>query len=145
MLDIKKIENEFEVVKSSLNNRNFDTSILSEILELNKSRKHLTTASESKKAEINKISREIGELKKNKQDATTLMNQVLSLKAEMESEAKELDLVQVKQTNLLLNIPNLPDSSVPVGKTEDENKEIRHVKDDRKDELKEYLNQFKKK
>jgi seryl-tRNA synthetase len=125
MLDIKKIENEFEVVKSSLNNRNFDTSILSEILELNKSRKHLTTASESKKAEINKISREIGELKKNKQDATTLMNQVLSLKAEMESEAKELDLVQLKQTNLLLNIPNLPDSSVPVGKTEDENKEIK--------------------
>ena len=125
MLDIKKIENEFEVVKSSLNNRNFDTSILSEILELNKSRKHLTTASESKKAEINKISREIGELKKNKQDATTLMNQVLSLKAEMESEAKELDLVQVKQTNLLLNIPNLQDSSVPVGKTEDENKEIK--------------------
>ena len=125
MLDIKKIENEFEVVKSSLNNRNFDTSILSEILELNKSRKHLTTASESKKAEINKISREIGELKKNKQDATTLMNQVLSLKAEMESEAKKLDLVQLKQTNLLLNIPNLPDSSVPVGKTEDENKEIK--------------------
>jgi seryl-tRNA synthetase len=125
MLDIKKIENEFEVVKSSLNKRNFDTSILSEILELNKSRKHLTTASESKKAEINKISREIGELKKNKQDATTLMNQVLSLKAEMESEAKELDLVQLKQTNLLLNIPNLPDSSVPVGKTEDENKEIK--------------------
>jgi seryl-tRNA synthetase len=125
MLDIKKIENEFEVVKSSLNNRNFDTSILIEILELNKSRKHLTTSSESKKAEINKISREIGELKKNKQDATSLMNQVISLKSEMESEAKELDLVQVKQTNLLLNIPNLPDSSVPVGKTEDENLEIK--------------------
>jgi seryl-tRNA synthetase len=51
------------------------------------------------------------------------MNQVASLKNEMEKEAKELDDVQLKQTNILLNIPNLPDSSVPVGKTEEENVE----------------------
>ena len=123
MLDIKKIENDFESIKTSLGNRNFDTSLLTEILELNKQRKMLTTASETKKAEINKLSREIGELKKNKQDAASLMNQVASLKTEMEKEAKELEEVQLKQTNILLNIPNLPDSSVPVGKTEEENVE----------------------
>jgi seryl-tRNA synthetase len=123
MLDIKKIENDFESIKTSLGNRNFDTSLLTEILELNKQRKMLTTASETKKAEINKLSREIGELKKNKQDAATLMNQVASLKTEMEKEAKELEEVQLKQTNILLNVPNLPDSSVPVGKTEEENVE----------------------
>ena len=123
MLDVKKIESDFESIKTSLGNRNFDTSLLTEILELNKQRKMLTTASETKKAEINKLSREIGELKKNKQDAASLMNQVASLKNEMEKEAKELDDVQLKQTNLLLNIPNLPDSSVPVGKTEEENVE----------------------
>jgi seryl-tRNA synthetase len=123
MLDIKKIENDFESIKTSLGNRNFDTSLLTEILELNKQRKMLTTASETKKAEINKLSREIGELKKNKQDAASLMNQVASLKTEMEKEAKELEEVQLKQTNILLNVPNLPDSSVPVGKTEEENVE----------------------
>jgi len=101
MLDIKKIENDFEAVKNSLSNRNFDTLLLSEILELNKKRKTLTTASETKKAEINKLSREIGELKKNKQDAAGPMGQVASLKAEMEKEATELEEVQLNQTNLL--------------------------------------------
>ena len=125
MLDIKKIENDFEAIKTSLGNRNFDTTILSEILELNKQRKNLITSSESQKAELNKLSREIGELKKNKLDATELMNQVASLKATMEKEATELDEVQLKQTNILLNIPNLPDSTVPVGKSEEENVEAK--------------------
>ena len=125
MLDIKKIENDFETVKNSLKNRNFDTSLLTEIVELNKQRKILTTASETKKAEINKLSRDIGELKKNKLDAAIPMGQVAQLKSEMERESKELDEVQFKQNNILLNIPNLPDSSVPVGKSEEENVEVK--------------------
>lgn len=125
MLDIKKIETDFEAVKKNLSNRNFDVSVLDEIVNLNKQRKHLTTSSENKKAEINKLSREIGELKKNKQDAAGPMGQVANLKAEMEKEAKELDVVQAKQTELLLGIPNPPDASVPVGKSEEENVEVK--------------------
>jgi seryl-tRNA synthetase len=124
MLDIKKIESEYDVVKKKLSNRNFDTSLLDQIVELNKQRKILTTASETKKAEINKLSREIGELKKNKQNADAPMAQVATLKADMEKEAKELDEVQAKQTAILLSIPNLPDDSVPVGKDEEENVEV---------------------
>lgn len=123
MLDIKKIESDFESMKVSLGNRNVDPSVLTEILDLNKKRKNLTTAAETKKADINKLSRDIGELKKNKQDAYELMSQVANLKVEMDKDAKELDEVQLKQTNLLLNIPNVPDASVPVGKSEDDNKE----------------------
>ena len=123
MLDIKKIEEQTEVVKKNLGSRKFDISILDEILELNKKRKTLTTSSETQKAEINKLSKDIGELKKNKQDATELMSKVTSLKAQMEGDAKELDLIQEKQKNLLLGIPNLLDSSVPVGKDEDDNVE----------------------
>ena len=125
MLDIKRLENDFEAVKKNLSNRNFDTSVLNQILELNKQRKSLTTASETIKADINKISREIGELKKNKQDASELMNKVTALKAEMEKDAKDLDEVQNKQNNLLLNIPNLLDASTPVGKSEDDNVEVK--------------------
>jgi seryl-tRNA synthetase len=125
MLDIKRIETEFDTVKTNLETRGFDTRVLTEILELNKTRKSLTTLSETKKAEINKLSREIGELKKMKQDASHLMNKVSELKAEMEKEALELDSVQNKQTNLLLMIPNLLDSSTPVGKSEEENKEVK--------------------
>jgi seryl-tRNA synthetase len=124
MLDIKKIESDFEVVKKKLANRNFDTSILDQIVELNKQRKTLTTLSETKKAEINKLSREIGELKKNKQNADAPMAQVATFKIEMDKEAKELDEVQAKQTGLLLTIPNLPVDSVPVGKDEEQNVEV---------------------
>lgn len=125
MLDIKKIESDFDTVQAALAKRNMDTSVLNQILDLNKKRKALTLASETKKAEINKLSREIGELKKNKQDAVTQMGQVANLKSEMENEAKELDEVQATQNSLLLNIPNLPHSSVPVGKSEEENVEVK--------------------
>lgn len=125
MLDIKKIESDFENVKRNLKNRNFDTALIDEVLSLNKTRKNLTTASETKKAEINKLSKEIGELKKNKQDAAGPMGQVATLKAEMDKEAKELDEVQAKQTQILLTIPNLPVESVPVGKDEEQNVEVK--------------------
>lgn len=125
MLDIKKIESDFGSVKNSLANRNFDTSVLDELLALNKKRKELTTSSETKKADINKLSRKIGELKKNKQDADAPMKQVAALKAQMEADATELDEVQKKQTTILLNIPNLPISEVPIGKSEEENKEVK--------------------
>lgn len=125
MLDIKKIDSDAGAVKKILGNRNFDISVIDEVISLNRRRKELTTASETKKAEINRISREIGELKKNKQDADHLMKQVANLKGEMEEAAKELEEVQKHQTSILLNIPNLPDSSVPVGKDEDHNVEVK--------------------
>src|SRR5690606_6786025 len=64
------------------------------------------------------------ELKKNKQDASELMAKVASIKASMEGEARELEEVQHKQTALLLTIPNLLTPEVPVGKSEDDNKEV---------------------
>ena len=125
MLDVKKIESDTMNVKSILQNRNFDTSVIDEILDLNKKRKLLTTSSETKKSEINKLSKEIGELKKQKLDADHLMKQVASLKAQMEVDSNQLDEVQKKQTSFLLNIPNLPDYSVPVGHDENENIEVK--------------------
>ncbi len=123
MLDIKKIEEQTEAVKKNLGSRKFDILIIDEILELNKKRKTLTTSSETQKSEINKLSKEVGELKKNKQDATELMSKVTTLKSQMEGDAKELDVIQDQQKNLLLGIPNLLDSSVPVGKDEEDNVE----------------------
>lgn len=125
MLDIKKIETQFDSVKASLSNRNFDTAVLEELVQLNRIRKTLTTASETKKADINKLSREIGELKKNKQNADAPMKQVADLKLSMENDARELEEVLKKQNQILLMIPNLPDASVPVGKDENENVEVK--------------------
>jgi len=125
MIDLKKLETDYELVKKNLGQRNFDLSILDHILDLNKKRKTLTTSSETKKSEVNKLSKEIGELKKSKQDASHLMSQVADIKSQMEAEAQELDKVQHEQHQLLLTIPNLLDASTPFGKSEDENVEVK--------------------
>jgi len=125
MLDIKKIESDFVNIKASLANRNFDTSVIDQVLANNKKRKELVTNTETKKAELNNLSKQIGELKKNKQDADHLVNNVALIKLAMQTDELELTQLQALQDNILLNIPNLPDASVPVGKSEEENVEAK--------------------
>ncbi|MBY0516036.1 MAG: serine--tRNA ligase [Bacteriovoracaceae bacterium] len=125
MLDIKKIEESSELVKKCLTNRNSDPGLVDQVLTLNAKRKSLTTSVETKKAEANKLSREVGELKKNKQDAQGLMDQVVALKASMASDEATLSEVLAEQNAILLTIPNLLDSSVPVGKDEEQNVEYK--------------------
>jgi seryl-tRNA synthetase len=133
MLDIKRLETDYDAVKSNLSKRaGFDAGVLTQILDLNKQRKNLTTSSETKKAELNKLSKEIGELKKNKQDAAGPMAKVAELKSSMEHEAAELDGVEKKQQALLLTIPNLLDASVPEGKDENDNVEHKRWGEPRK-------------
>jgi len=125
MLDIKKIEVDVSFVKLNLKNKNVDTGLIDQVVELNQKRKHLTTKVETIKAEQNKLSREIGELKKNKLDATEKMNLVTKLKSDSESSEAELGKVQEEQKNILLMIPNLLDPSVPIGKDEGQNVEYK--------------------
>jgi seryl-tRNA synthetase len=125
MLDMKRIEEDSSSVKKSLTDRNADASIIDQVLGLNQKRKTLTTKVEGIKAEQNKLSKEIGELKKNKLDATEKMSMVAKLKSDAEASELELTQVQEEQKNILLTIPNLLDPSVPRGKDENENVEYR--------------------
>jgi len=125
MLDIKKIEQQPELFKKCLVNRNSDATLIDLVLRLNTNRKTLTTSVETQKSEANKISKEVGELKKAKKDAQHLMDQVAKIKAAMAADETELVKVQAELESLLLTIPNLLDESVPVGKSEEENVEYR--------------------
>ncbi len=136
MLDIKRLEEHPQHFRAGLAARNADPAAIDEVLGYNSRRKTLTTSVETKKAEANKLSREIGELKKNKQDATALMERVAQLKKEMADDEQELVDVQAQQTALLLTIPNQLDASVPVGKDETENVEYRRWGTPRKFEFK---------
>lgn len=125
MLDIKRLEEAPQVVKDCLVARNSDPGLVDLVLSLNQKRKSLITSVETRKAEINKLSREIGELKKNKQDAQSLMDQVAHLKKAMADDETSLSTVLTEQSDILLTIPNLLDSSVPKGKDEESNVEYR--------------------
>lgn len=133
MIDIKLLEKKSEGAsyldsyRQSLLNRGASTDVLDQILELNKKRKELISQAETSKAQQNKVSGEIAQLKRDKKDSSQLIAQMGQLSGqvkEMEQKAQEVDQ-QVYQ--LLLTIPNKPHESVPVGSSAEQNKLIKTV------------------
>jgi seryl-tRNA synthetase len=125
MIDLKKIEtNEAEVV-NNLKRRNFDISSIDQINTLNKKRKELIQTVESARSEINSLSKEIGMLKKSGADASDKMEQVSKTKIAIEDHQSALAEVEQDLQHLLSIIPNLIDDSVPTGKSEEDNIEIK--------------------
>lgn len=125
MIDIKKIENETIKIKENLGKRNFDLKILDDLIKLNQDRKELVAKVDSRRAQVNKLSQDVGMLKKKGENADALMGEVLSIKKSMEEDLVELAHIEEKQTYLLDRIPNLMSDEVPFGKDESANLEVR--------------------
>lgn len=134
MIDLKLLEKKsengpsyFDDYKQGLINRGSTTEILDQIMDLNKKRKDMITQAETAKANQNKLSGEIGRLKREGKDASAILAEVDGLKAQVkELESKAADADQ-QVLNLALVIPNKPNVSVPVGSSADENKEVKVV------------------
>ena len=134
MIDIKLLEKKaengnsfYDEYKQGLINRGASTDILDTIMDLSKKRREVMTQAESAKANQNKLSAEVGKLKREGKDASAILAEVDALKGQvkdLETKAAEADLAV---TNLLLTVPNKPHSSVPVGKSEADNKIIKTV------------------
>ena len=126
MLDIKVIRTNPDLVKNALKTRNADLdSKIDEILEIDEKRRQISTQTDAMKAEQNKKSREIPALKASGGDVSALMEQMKLLSDEIKKNDAEVNALEQKQRDILLNIPNTPHSSVPVGKDDSENVEIR--------------------
>ncbi|HPI39341.1 MAG TPA: serine--tRNA ligase [Pseudobdellovibrionaceae bacterium] len=132
MIDLKQLENKqdpsfYNSYRQGLVHRNFPISSLDELMELAKKRKELITQAESQKAQQNKLSQQVAQLKRQGQDATQMISEMGELSAKvksMEAEASEMD--QIVQ-DILYTLPNKPHSSVPVGKSEKDNVELKKV------------------
>ena len=128
MLDIQLLRNDIQTTAQRLAQRGFvlDTDRFG---ELEGRRKQLQIRSEELQAQRNSLSKQIGVLmgqgKKDEAEATKA--QVAQLKTDLENIESELPQVQAALDDLLLRIPNLPHESVPVGKDETENVEVRKV------------------
>ena len=125
MLDIKFIVENTEFIKKTLANRNVEISIIDNLLTLNNSRKEMIQQVESQRAETKKLSKEIGALKKQNQNADSLMEQVAQIKSNIEGQESQLEKILEQQNNILATLPNLPDESVPVGRDETGNVEVK--------------------
>jgi seryl-tRNA synthetase len=124
MLDLAFVRDNLELVKQRMRDRGL-LDILGDFETLDRERRKFLVEAESRKARRNKVSDEIAALKKRKQDASALigeMKQVGGEIAELDARAKDLD-ERVRQ--LLANIPNVPHSSVPVGRGPTDNQEVR--------------------
>lgn len=126
MLSIKKIRENLPEIKTRLALRcgNYP---LDEVVELDEKRRKLITEAEEFKAELNKASKQIPELKKKGEDTTALMADLKKLSeaaSKNDAEIKELDL---KIQTTLLEIPNTPKADTPAGASDADNVEIRKV------------------
>lgn len=127
MLDLRfVVENIDEVVKK-LSNRNGDFTYLYELVDLSNRRKEIILAVESKKALRNDASKKIGDLKRQKLDATPILNEVAHLGDEIKVLDDELKAVEEKIQWILAITPNIPHASVPLGKDDQANVLIRKV------------------
>ena len=124
MLDIKILRTEPERIKEALKNRNNDLDI-EPAIQLDKERRALLTSVEQKKAEQNKISKQIPQLKKAGEDTSAIFAEMKELSNEIKEDDEKVRDIDEKLRAFMLRIPNIPNKDVPVGKDDSENVEIR--------------------
>jgi len=124
MLDSKLVRTQPQEVAERLATRGFTLDV-ARIEALESQRKSVQTRTETLQAERNSRSKAIGLAMKNGEDVAPLKAEVNRMAEELESGKRELDAIQAELDNLLLNIPNLPHESVPVGADEEQNVEVR--------------------
>ncbi|UVK86415.1 serine--tRNA ligase [Pseudomonas sp. B21-051] len=124
MLDSKLLRSNLQDVADRLASRGFALDV-ARIEALEEQRKTVQTRTEALQAERNARSKSIGQAKQRGEDIAPLMADVERMAGELSAGKVELDAIQTELDSILLGIPNLPHESVPVGKDEDDNVEVR--------------------
>ena len=128
MLSIDYITNSKDDAIIGLKKRGFkNLDVLDSIIELNDNRKKIQQELDNILFKSNTISKEIAEafkLGNNDIDIDSLKSESSNLKLKSKSLAEELDTVKIKISNLITTVPNIPDSKVPDGLSEENNIEV---------------------
>jgi seryl-tRNA synthetase len=127
MLDLKLVASDSEFVQNAIARRGNQSAkeALQNIVEWDKKRRQLLQSVEALKAKRNQASIQIGNLKKNKQEDPSLMEEMKKVSQEIKEQDALVTELDEKIKASLLEIPNLPDPSVPDGKSAEDNKEVR--------------------
>ena len=127
MLDIRRIKENPEGVKAALRAKEVDCdAIIDRILELDEQRRKLIASTEERKAQQNKVSKQIPILKKQGQDVSAIFAEMAQLKAGIAEDAVTLDAVLAEYRTLMLSLPNLPDPDLLPGGKEN-NEPLRYI------------------
>lgn len=124
MLDIRLIRSEPEFVKDKVAKRGDDPKVIDEILELDKKRRELIAQTEELKSRRNKVSGEIAQKKRNKENADDVILEMRQVGDQIKEIDQNLNQLNEDVTYRLVRIPNLISDETPVGKDEDDNVEV---------------------
>lgn len=126
MLDIQLLRNELDAVTARLAARGF-TLDAEAFAQLEHERKTLQTRTQDLQARRNSLSKQVGEAKRKGEDASAILAEVAGLGDELKANETALAQLQDRLSALLMTIPNLPHESVPAGRDESDNVEVRRV------------------
>ena len=126
MLDIQLLRNDLQGTAQRLKARGFDLDI-PRFQELEQERKGVQMRTQELQAKRNQSSKQIGIAKSKGEDISAVMSEVANLGDELKAAEEKLAYIQSHLNDLLMTIPNLPHASVPVGKSEQDNIEVRRV------------------
>ncbi len=124
MLDLKFIRENVEIVRNGIHNKN-EKDRLDELLELDAKRRALIQETDELKSKRNKVSEEIARLKKANQNADNLIAEMKTVSDTIKEKDEIIRSLDFEIENILLYIPNIPHSSVKIGKDSSENTEVR--------------------
>ncbi len=126
MLDIQALRNDLDGVVGLLKKRGFEFDSAS-FSALEQERKTVQTRTQDLQAKRNNASKQIGFAKSKGEDVSAIMAEVAGLADQLKADEARLAELQTQLQNLLLNVPNLPHATVPEGKSEADNVEVRKV------------------
>ncbi len=124
MLDPRFVRDNIDIVKTSLNSRNYKLT-LDDFLKFEEERRSLQREADELKNKRNAASEEIGKMRSRKQDASSLIEEMKGVSDTIKELDEKINELEEKIEEFLLNVPNIPHESVPVGKDETENIELR--------------------
>ncbi|MBQ3328307.1 MAG: serine--tRNA ligase, partial [Clostridia bacterium] len=126
MLDIKVIRENPERVKAAVKSRNGNLDAeVDELIAIDQERRKLQQENDSLKQQQNEASKQIPQIKKAGGDASEILAKMTEIKAEVKTNDDKLAELAARQRQIVLEIPNIPDETVPIGKDDTENVEIR--------------------
>ncbi len=126
MLDIQLLRNDLDGTAQRLKARGFELDVR-RFQELEQDRKAVQMRTQELQAKRNQSSKQIGIAKSKGEDVATIMAEVANLGDELKAAEEKLAVIQSQLNDLLMTIPNLPHDSVPIGKSEADNVEVRRV------------------
>jgi seryl-tRNA synthetase len=131
MLDIQLLRKDLQAVADRLASRGL-TLDTARIAALEAERKDIQTATQDLQSKRNSLSKQIGIAKGKGEDTAPIMAEVASMGDRQKQMEERLDGIQGELNQILMTIPNLPHESVPVGKSEADNVEVRRVGEPRR-------------